>query len=66
MIREKNLQANWADLLTSLRLGATLHPWMVSNGPLDSMATPNHLAAEGFLLLRVRTKLEEIIDILRT
>ncbi|MGE3293411.1 MAG: DUF2333 family protein [Geminicoccaceae bacterium] len=66
VVREKNLQANWADLLTSLRLGATLHPWIVSNGPLDSMATPNHLAAEGFLLLRVRTKLEEIIDILRT
>lgn len=66
VIREKNLQASWADLLTSLRLGATLYPWMVSNGPLDSMATPNHLAAEGFLLLRVRTKLDEIIDILRT
>ena len=66
VIREKNLQANWADLLTSLRLGATLYPWVVSNGPLDSMATPNHLAAEGFLLLRVRTKLDEIIDILRT
>jgi hypothetical protein len=66
VVREKNLQANWADLLTSLRLGATLYPWIVSNGPLDSMATPNHLAAEGFLLLRVRTKLEEIIDILRT
>ncbi len=66
VIKEKNLQANWADLLTSLRLGATLYPWMVSNGPLDSMATPNHLAAEGFLLLRVRTKLEEIMDILRT
>ena len=66
VIKEKNLQANWADLLTSLRLGATLYPWIVSNGPLDSMATPNHLASEGFLLLRVRTKLEEIIDILRT
>ena len=66
VIRERNLQANWADLLTSLRLGATLYPWIVSNGPLDSMATPNHLAAEGFLLLRVRTKLDEIIDILRT
>ena len=60
------MQANWAELLTSLRLGATLHPWVVSNGPLDSVATPNHLAGEGFLLLRVRTKLEEIIDILRT
>lgn len=66
VIQEKNLQANWAELLTSLRLGATLHPWVVSNGPLDSAATPNHLAGEGFLLLRVRTKLEEIIDILRT
>lgn len=66
VIQEKNLQANWAELLTSLRLGATLHPWLVSNGPLDSAATPNHLAGEGFLLLRVRTKLEEIIDILRT
>jgi hypothetical protein len=66
VVRERNLQANWAELLTSLRLGATLYPWIVSNGPLDSMATPNHLAAEGFLLLRVRTKLEEIVDILRT
>jgi hypothetical protein len=66
VIKEKNLQASWAELLTSLRLGATLHPWVVSNGPLDSVATPNHLAGEGFLLLRVRTKLEEIIDILRT
>ena len=66
VIKEKNLQASWAELLTSLQLGATLHPWVVSNGPLDSMATPNHLAGEGFLLLRVRTKLEEIMDILRT
>ena len=66
VIKEKNLQASWAELLTSLQLGATLHPWIVSNGPLDSMATPNHLAGEGFLLLRVRTKLEEIMDILRT
>ncbi len=66
VIRERNLQASWDELMTSARLGATLHPWMVSNGPLDSQAVPNHLAAEGFLLLRMRTKLEEIIDILQT
>lgn len=66
VVKERNLQASWADLLNSARLGATLHPWMVSNGPLDSQAVPNHLAAQGFLLLRVRTKLEEIIDILQT
>ena len=39
---------------------------MVGNGPLDSQAVPNHLAGQGFLLLRVRTKLEEIIDIAGT
>ena len=66
VVKERNLQASWADLLNSARLGATLHPWMVSNGPLDSQAVPNHLAAQGFLLLRVRTKLEEIVDILQT
>jgi hypothetical protein len=66
VIQERNLQASWAELLNSAKLGATLYPWMVSNGPLDSQAVPNHVAAQGFLLLRVRTKLEEIIDILQT
>lgn len=66
VIRERNLEASWNELLYSARLGATLHPWLVSNGPMDSQATPNHLAAQGFLLLRVRTKLEEIISILQT
>lgn len=66
VLRERNLQASWSELLVSARLGATLQPWMISNGPLDSQAVPNHLAAQGFFLLRVRTKLEEIIDILQT
>ena len=66
IIQERNLQASWNELLESARLGAALHPWMVSNGPLDSQLVPNHLAAQGFLLLRVRTKLEEIVDILQT
>jgi hypothetical protein len=66
VIAERNLQLVWSELLQSMRLGATLYPWVVTNGPLDSQAVPNHLAAEGFLLLRARTKLEEIVDILQT
>lgn len=66
VIAERNLQLIWSELLVSMRLGATLYPWVVTNGPLDSQAVPNHLAAEGFLLLRARTKLEEIVDILQT
>jgi hypothetical protein len=66
VIQERSLQLVWSELLQSMRLGAVLHPWMVANGPLDSQAVPNHLAAQGFLLLRARTKLEEIVDILQT
>lgn len=66
VIAERNLQLIWSELLVSMRLGATLYPWVVTNGPLDSQAVPNHLAAEGFLLLRARTRLEEIVDILQT
>lgn len=66
IINERNLQLVWGELLQSMRLGAVLHPWVVTNGPLDSQAVPNHLAAQGFLLLRARTKLEEIVDILQT
>jgi hypothetical protein len=66
VIRERNLHLIWDELLQSLRPGAVLHPWVVTNGPMDSQAVPNHLAAQGFLLLRARTKLEEIVDILQT
>lgn len=66
IIRERNLHLIWDELLQSLRPGAVLQPWVVTNGPMDSQAVPNHLAAQGFLLLRARTKLEEIVDILQT
>jgi hypothetical protein len=66
VINERNLQLVWSELLQSMQLGAVLHPWVVTNGPLDSQVVPNHLAAQGFLLLRARTKLEEIVDILQT
>ena len=66
VIAERNLQLVWGELLQSMRLGAELYPWVVTNGPLDSQAVPNHLAAQGVLLLRACTKREEIVDILQT
>jgi hypothetical protein len=65
VLRGRGLEVSWDEMLHSARLAGTLHPWVVTNGPLDSQAVPNHLAAQGFLLLRMRTKLEEIVDILR-
>jgi hypothetical protein len=37
---------------------------VVVNGAPDAQAVPSHLAAQGFYLLRARTKLREITNIL--
>jgi len=65
IIAQRDLDATWAAMLESFRRAATLYPWMVTNGTLDGMAVPNHLAAQGFLLMRARTQLREVSNILQ-
>ena len=60
----RGLQSSWDEMLASLRAAATLHPWIVMNGDPSGLASPNHLANQGFFLLRARTQLREIKDIL--
>jgi hypothetical protein len=38
---------------------------VVVNGSPNALVEPNHLSAQGFYLLRARTQLEELIDILQ-
>jgi hypothetical protein len=64
VIAESHLEAAWANMLHSLRTGATLSPWVVVNGAPDSQVLPSHLVAQGFYLLRGRTQLREITNIL--
>ena len=64
VIRERSAGSSWADMLESFRQAATLQPWVVVNGGLDSQVKPNHLASQGFLLLRARTQLREVTNIL--
>jgi hypothetical protein len=45
--------------------GAKLQPLVVVNGSPNAMVEPNHLASQGFYLLRARTQLEELTDILQ-
>ncbi|MCW9032859.1 MAG: DUF2333 family protein [Rhodospirillales bacterium] len=63
-IGEKSLSASWKLLLGSLKAVAELQPWVVANGSLDGQIVPNHLAIQGFYLLRARTQLKEISNIL--
>jgi hypothetical protein len=64
VLSERELTNAWAKMLESLKHAAELSPLVVANGRPDSQAVPSHLAAQGFYLLRARTKLREITNIL--
>jgi len=52
-------------MMRSLRTAAAMDPLIVANGASDGFLVPSHLAAQGFYLLRVRTQLREVTDILQ-
>ena len=64
VIDDKDLKPAWDQATESLFVGATLRPLLIINGSPDGLLLPNHLAAEGFYLLRARIQLREIINIL--
>ena len=55
----------WERMIASMLEGAELQPLIVINGTPNAMVEPNHLTAQGFYLLRARTQLEELTDILQ-
>jgi hypothetical protein len=64
VVRERELGSVWRQMLDSMRHAALLGPWVVVNGAPDSQFLPSHLAAQGFYLLRARTQVREITNIL--
>jgi len=64
VIEEKRLESVFDEMLSSLEQGLALDPWVVVNASPDGQLLPSHLAAQGFYLLRARTQMREITDIL--
>ncbi|MBM3646992.1 MAG: DUF2333 family protein [Alphaproteobacteria bacterium] len=64
VIRDRGLTNAWNGTVESFRIAAALEPWVVWNGYPDGLLIPNHLAAQGFYLLRARVQLREISAIL--
>jgi hypothetical protein len=64
VIAERQLDTAWEQMLASFRTAATLDPWVIVNGAPDGQFLPSHLAVQGFYLLRARTQLREITNIL--
>ena len=65
VLRERQVEAVYLEMLNSLRLAAQLDPLIVVGGTPDGLYFPNHLAVQGFYLLRARTQLREIVNILQ-
>lgn len=63
VIEDRELSALYGELLKSLRSAATLEPLIVANGAIDGVLA-NHLSMQGFYLLRARTQLREVSNIL--
>lgn len=64
VIAEKNVENVWQQMMDSLRTAAAMDPLIISNGSNDGVLAPSHLAVQGFYLLRARTQLKEVTNIL--
>jgi len=64
IIEERDLGEAYQQMLDSLRTGASIDPWIIVNGKPDALFIPSHLASQGFYLLRARTQLRELTNIL--
>lgn len=65
VIKQRQLEGPWAQMLSTFREAVELSPWIVVNGRPDAQLAPSHLAAQGFYLLRARTQLREVTNILQ-
>lgn len=64
LLSERRVDALWQAMVDSLKAAAALEPLVISNGYPPSIIAPNHLATQGFYLLRARTQLRELTAVL--
>lgn len=64
VIREKQLESNWEQMQESMYIAASLSNFWIFNNAPDNQLLPNHLTAIGFYLLRARTQMKEVSNIL--
>jgi hypothetical protein len=63
VIQERNLGTVWSQALDSLREAAMVRPAVVLDGAPEGAIFTNHLAAQGFQLLRALVKLNEVVKV---
>ena len=61
---ERNLDKTWTEAKGQLRASLNMQPMIISNGSESAFLMPSHLANMGFYILRVRSNMTEMRDIL--
>ncbi len=64
IIQSRDVGTTWDEMESSFDSIVAMDPLIVSNCAVDGFILQNHLAPEGFYLLRARTQLKEITNIL--
>lgn len=64
VLAEKHLDGIWNSMEEQLRAALDMQPFIVSNGRQDAWFTPSHLTTMGFHILRVRSNLVDIRQVL--
>jgi hypothetical protein len=64
VLAERNLDAVWDKMEASVAEAALLDPWLISNGARDGALFPDHLGVMAEMILRARTSMVELRDIL--
>lgn len=64
VLSEKHLDSIWDSMEKQVRDALDMQPTIVSNGRQDAWFTPSHLTTMGFYILRVRSNLVDIRQVL--
>ncbi|MES0100882.1 DUF2333 family protein [Mesorhizobium sp. M0019] len=64
VINEKHLQSLWDTMDSQFVSALRIQPFIIANGREDGWLLPNHLTTIGFYMLRVRSNLVEISNVL--
>ncbi|CAK7257159.1 DUF2333 family protein [Shinella yambaruensis] len=64
VIRLRGIEPLWTESIKQLRSALNIQPAIISNGREDGWIMPTHLATMGFYVLRVRSNLVEMRDVL--
>ncbi|TIT49433.1 MAG: DUF2333 family protein, partial [Mesorhizobium sp.] len=64
VIKEKHLQNLWDTMDSQFVSALRIQPFIIANGREDGWLLPTHLTTMGFYILRVRSNMVEISNVL--